>query len=190
MMQYLEPIATITSIIVVFLQAKERIMAWPIAVFSVVILAYIFFENKLYSDFGLHIIYIFLNLYGWYIWSNPQSGQNLVATKNLSGKAISVVGSVVLLGTLLLGYSVRRFTDAELPFFDAFTTSGSLVAQYLLAKKYLENWILWIVVDLVAIPVYIYKELYYVAFLFLVFLIICSWGYLEWKKKMKVVPIN
>ena len=131
-----------------------------------------------------------MNFYGWYIWSNPQSGQNLVPTKNLSDKAKFVVASVVLIGTLLLGYSVSRFTDAELPFFDAFTTSGSLVAQYLLAKKYLENWILWIIVDIVAIPVYIYKELYYVAFLFLVFLVICSWGYLEWKKKMKVVQIN
>ena len=189
-MQYGELIATITSIIAVFLQAKERIIAWPIAVFSVAILAYIFLENKLYSDFGLHVIYIFLNLYGWYIWSNPQSGQNLVETKNLSRMAKFVIASAVVLGTLLLGYSVEKFTDADLPFFDAFTTSGSLVAQYLLAKKYLENWILWIIVDLVAIPVYVYKELYYIAFLFLVFLVICSWGYIEWKKKMPTYKIT
>ena len=80
---------------------------------------------------------------------------------------------------------MSTYTDADLPFFDSFTTSGSLVAQYLLAKKYLQNWWLWILVDLVAIPLYIYKSLYIIAGLFTVYLIICVWGYISWSKAMK-----
>jgi nicotinamide mononucleotide transporter len=188
-MSTLEIIATITGIIAVALQAKEKILAWPFAIVSVVILAYIFFFQKLYSDFGLHIIYIFLNIYGWVIWSNKREEaevtKTVLMTENHKGMALVVT----LIGTVVLGYIMATSTDADVPYFDAFTTCGSLVAQYLLAKKYLQNWLLWIMVDVVAIPVYVYKELYLVAFLFLVYLVICVYGYLLWKQGIKDVQI-
>jgi len=78
---------------------------------------------------------------------------------------------------------MTTYTDAALPYFDAFTTVGSLVAQVLLAKKYIGNWIIWIIVDMVAINVYLFKGLYYFAFLFFVYLILCIIGFVQWKKK-------
>lgn len=179
-----EIIATITGIVGVALQAKERIEAWPFAIISVSISAYLFCFSKLYSDFGLHVIYIFLNLFGWWVWSQRNASEKVISTKVLTGRAMIISIIVVIMGALGLGYVMDNHTDADLAYFDAFTTSGSLVAQYLLAKKYLQNWLLWIVVDIVAIPVYIYKELYFIAFLFLVFLGLSIWGYYAWRSSL------
>ncbi len=181
-MSTLEIIATITGILAVGLQAKEKILAWPFAIVSVTILAYIFFFQRLYSDFGLHIIYIFLNIYGWVIWANKQEGEEVTPTLVMNWNQITIASTITLLGAVVLGYVMKSNTDADVPYFDAFTTCGSLVAQYLLAKKYLQNWSFWIVVDVVAIPLYIYKELYIVAFLFAIYLVICIYGYMSWRK--------
>ena len=181
-MSTLEIIATITGILAVGLQAKEKIWAWPFAIVSVAILAYIFFFQKLYSDFGLHIIYIFLNIYGWVIWSNKADNEEVTPTLVMNWNQIGVAAVISIIGTMVLGYLMDTKTDADVPYFDAFTTCGSLVAQFLLAKKYLQNWSFWIVVDLVAIPLYIYKELYVVAFLFVVYLVICVYGYFSWRR--------
>ena len=178
----LEIIATITGIASVALQAKEKIIAWPLAILSVSILAYIFFFQKLYSDFGLHIVYIILNGYGWFIWSQKKGLKEVTSTKLLVRAEFIISLFIILLLTTILGYLMSTYTDADLAYFDAFTTSGSLVAQYLLAKKYLQNWLIWIIVDVVAIPLYIYKGLWIIAGLFVVYLLICIWGYIEWKR--------
>lgn len=183
-MSSLEVIATISGIIGVYLQTKEKIIAWPFAILSVAISAYIFFGLRLYSDFGLHVIYIFLNIYGWYVWLSRRGQKEVTPTISLALRGIFISITLTIFGTVTIGYLMNHYTDADLPFFDAFTTSGSLVAQYLLAKKYLQNWLLWIVVDLVAIPMYLYKQIYLIAFLFTVFLGLSIWGYLRWKKEM------
>ncbi len=184
-MTELEIIATITGIAAVALQAKEKIIAWPFAIVSVSILAYTFYFQKLYSDFGLHVIYIILNIYGWILWTQKKEKNSVTLTRVLSKTGLTYSALITVVGCFILGYLMSSYTDADLPFLDAFTTSGSLVAQYLLAKKYLQNWWLWIIVDLVAIPMYIYKELYVVAFLFVVFLVLSIWGYINWKKVLE-----
>lgn len=184
-MTELEIIATITGIASVALQAREKLIAWPFAIISVSILAYIFFYQKLYSDLGLHIIYIVLNIYGWIVWSQKKGNEEVTPTQILSKKGLLTSVLVTIGGTFLIGYLMSTYTDADLAFFDAFTTSGSLVAQYLLAKKYLQNWWLWIIVDLVAIPLYIYKGIWIIAGLFFVYLMICIWGYIRWNNKLK-----
>lgn len=182
----LEIIAAITGIASVGLQAKEKLIAWPFAIISVSILAYVFFFQKLYSDFGLHIIYIILNVYGWIVWSQKKESEEVTPTKLLTKQELLTSVLVIILFTILLGYLMSTYTDADLAYLDAFTTSGSLVAQFLLAKKYLQNWMVWIVVDVVAIPLYVYKELYIVAGLFVIYLLICIWGYMEWKKNYEI----
>lgn len=180
----LEIIATVTGILSVGLQAKEKIIAWPFAIVSVSILAYVFFFQRLYSDFGLHIIYAILNVYGWIIWSSKKDSESVTPTKILSNQVFLLSILLSILGSLVIGYLMSKYTDADVAYLDAFTTSGSLVAQYLLAKKYLQNWWLWIIVDLVAIPLYIYKGLYIIAGLFVCYLMLCIWGYIEWKKNL------
>jgi len=156
-MLFLEIIATITGIQAVALQAKEKIISWPIAIVSVSISAFIFFHSKLYSDLLLHVVYVFLNIYGWISWINRKEKGIVIPTKILSyqGFALSILVSIA--GAFLLGYLMNNFTDADMAYVDAFTTSMSMVAMVLLAKKYLQNWILWIIVDLIAVPMYVYK---------------------------------
>ena len=187
-MVLLEIVSTITGIFCVWLQTRERILAWPFGIISVSIAAFIFFQNQLYSDFILHIIFFILNVYGWYMWSKvpPQLDERLIET--LTAKLTIIYTTFIVTLAILWGFIMDRWTDADLPYFDSFTTSGSLVAQYLLAKKVLENWIIWIIVDVVAINMYLYKGLYYFAFLFLVYLGLCILGYRNWRSSMSRQP--
>jgi len=187
MMQTFEIIATISGIAAVFLQTKENIWAWPLAILSVGISVIIFYSSQLYSDLGLHIVYVFLNIYGWYVWSNhSEVFESVRMTKVMNRRAIFSAIAISILGGLTLGAGMNHYTNADMAYIDACTTSTSLVAQYLLAKKYLQNWLFWIAVDLVAIPLYIYKGLYYFAFLFGVYLVLCIWGYVSWWKNLKM----
>ncbi len=179
-----EIIATITGVLCVYLQTKEKVSAWFFGIISVSLLAMIFLDAHLVSDFILHIIFLILNIYGWWTWRNYRNEQHnenkaLILSKN----GWVIVVSTILLVTPLWGYTMLRYFNADFAYFDAFTTVGSLVAQYLLAKKYIENWLVWIIVDIVAIGVYTFKGLFFVTFLFMVYLVLCTKGYLDWKKR-------
>lgn len=183
----LQLIATVTGILCVYLQTREKILAWPFGIISVTISVYIFLQSGLYSDVILHLVYVVLNIYGWWHWHAARQSEALPAPINILSKNGRYVWSIVILiGTIALGTVMRHYTDASVPYFDAFTTVGSLVAQYLLAKKVLQNWSLWILVDVVAVNVYIYKELYIIAFLFFVYLVLCVKGHLDWKRQFKL----
>jgi nicotinamide mononucleotide transporter len=184
----LEIIATVAGILCVYLQTKEKIIAWPFGILSVSISVFIFFRSALYSDVILHIVYIFLNIYGWWNWAHARKSENEEAPILILAKqGYFIWPFIIICGTGLLGFIMKEYAGADLAYFDAFTTVGSLVAQYLLARKILQNWILWIVVDVVAINVYLYKGLHYFAFLFFIYLLLCIKGYLDWRKHLKVL---
>ena len=182
--QTLELIAAIAGVICVYLQTRENIWAWPFGLLSVSILVYVFFQHRLYSDMILHFIYIGLNGYGWWYWTHNLSGEAKTPIKSLTNKRVAQWVLVVLVGTFIWGYGMTNYTDADLAYVDAFTTVGSLCAQFLLAKKIIQNWIFWIVVDVIAVNVYMYKELYFTAGMFLVFLLLCMKGFRDWRKTL------
>ena len=191
-MQPLELIATLTGLIHVWLLTREKVIAWPFGIVSVAIYVYIFFVSRLYSDAILHVVYIGLNTYGWYHWLQPtQIRQNIPVTR-LTGKQLStIIGAIVLL-TLLWGYVMDTRTDADFAYFDAFTTVASLIAQFLLTRKKIDNWMIWIAVDLVAIPIYLLKGLYITSGLYTVYLILCVSGWLAWRQGLKtgLTPVH
>lgn len=147
-----EIVSTICGIACVYLQTKGRILAWPFGIVSVALAALIFHHHQLYSDFILHLVFFALNIYGWLQWSkidkNSSSGKAIVTLTN-PGRWIIGIGAI--LGTMLWGYIIDRTTDADLVYVDSFTTVSSLIAQVLLARKVIENWLIWIVVDMVAV---------------------------------------
>ena len=180
---FIEIIAAACGLTCVFLQTKEKVIAWPFGIVSVALYVYVFYESFLYSDVLLHAVYIGLNIYGWYHWVNKRSNQDeKAAIGELSKSGWIIWPTVILFGVLGLGYFMGTHLGAQLSYFDAFTTSGSLVAQYLLARKIIQNWLWWIVVDVVASGVYIYKDLYVTAILFFAYLILCIKGYKDWQK--------
>jgi nicotinamide mononucleotide transporter len=178
----IEAIATITGLICVYLNARGNIWGWPVGILSVGLAVFVYYQSFLYSDFILHIIYVILGFYGWYQWAyGGQSHSQLPITRlGTSMWVLSIATGVA--GLFILGWVFDTYTNASFAYWDAYTTSFSLVAQFLLAKKKLGNWLVWIAVDLIAIGIYFAKELYFFTFLYVGYLILAIYGYLEWKK--------
>ena len=146
---------------------------------------YIFFETKLYSDAGLQIFFLVMQFYGWYHWTRGpvQHATSLSPVKRLGTRGWLLTALGAAAGTATLGTVMHQFTDAALPYPDAFTTTLSVIAQFQLTRKILENWTLWIIADIVYIGVYTSKELFWTAGLYVVFLVLCVKGYRDWSRQ-------
>ena len=179
-----EILAVLFGIVSVYLSTREHIWSWPTALVNVALYFVVFFEAKLYADMGLQVVYFVLSLYGWYEWlygGENRTELHVSRTSRSLGVRLVVIGvaSAAILGTML-----ARFTDAALPYLDSATTSTSLVAQWMMTRKILENWIVWAVVDVVYVGMFIFKKLYLTAGLYAVFLVLAIMGYVQWKKSL------
>jgi len=188
-MTAIEVVATLFGLACVWLTIRRSIWCWPTGLIQVVLYVWIFYRAKLYSDVGLQVGYTFLQLYGWHHWlrggarNGGADGQLPVTRLTPAGLASWAVAG--LAGTAALGAVMRRYTDAALPYWDAAITALSLVAQVLLARKVLENWLFWIVVDVLAVGVYAAKKLYPTTGLYAVFLFMAITGWMAWRKEFQ-----
>ncbi len=179
----LEWFGVFTGILCVWLAAKNNIWNWPIAIISVLIYIFIFFETKLYADMGLQVYFFVTNIYGWYYWSkqrnNPEESRpvSLITKKEIVLSIIGVIGFTIVLGFLLF-----KKTDASFPFVDSFCTACSLIAQIFLARKVLQNWLIWIFVDAIYVGMYFSKDLYATGLMYALYIGIATMGYLDWRK--------
>lgn len=182
----LELAATILLIINVYLIAKQKLVNYFFGFFGVLIYGYIFLEYKLYSDIGLQwLFYAPLQIYGYYVWKykGTKGLDSLVPTWLTSKQSIFTVATMSVM-TLITGYFMSS-TDASFPYTDAFTTWMSVVASILLLWKKIENWIYWIIMDVVAVYVYYAKELYVTSGLYVIFLGLATYGLVTWLKESK-----
>ena len=129
----------------------------------------------------LQIFFAIMQAYGWYYWTKGKSGTEKIQVSYLTKKEIIFWCICLLLFSLFLGVIMKKFTNADLPYLDATTTAMSVIAQWLMTKKKIENWILWIIADVVYVFMYFYKQLYPTALLYLIFLALAAIGYTEWK---------
>ena len=179
-----EVLGFITGIAGVWLTIRQNPSCFPVGLVNVILSLILFFEQKLYADVLQQIVYIILLLYGWYHWLRPGKKAELPVTR-LNGRDRITLGSAVFGTALLLGLLLYKFTDASLPYLDSFATSLAFGAQYLVARKKIENWILWFPVNLIYIGIYINKALPLYAILFSVYFILAIAGFLQWKKELK-----
>jgi len=179
-----EIIAVITGLLCVYLAAKNNIWNWPLAIVSVGIYIFIFFNSHLYADMGLQVYFMAMNIYGWYYWSHAPAGGNKMPVVQITKKEIilSVIG--VLVFTFFLG-SILKYTPASYPYIDSFCAACSLVAQVLLARKVLENWLIWVFVDVIYVGIYIFKGLDLTALMYGCYVVIALMGYIDWKKELR-----
>ena len=184
---WIEIAGTLFGILGVWLTIRQNIYCFPAGIINVGLYAYLFFSSKLYSDAALQIIYSILLVYGWIQWNKNRSNDDVAVSKTEKGllMILLILGAGV---TFFLGTFLYKNTDASLPYIDAATTSFSLVAQWMIAKKKIENWILWIVVDVVYVGMYIYKSLYLTSVLYFIFILLAVKGYAEWKKSLNQKP--
>ncbi|TDS16029.1 nicotinamide mononucleotide transporter [Sphingobacterium paludis] len=176
----LEWLATLSGFLCVLLAARQHILNWPISIISVSIYAYIFFQNKLYGDTVLQFYFLLTAVYGWYYWSTSDTQDNRPITGFTTRQMLATV-SLTLLLAAILGGLLRFFTDTDVPFADGFCTAVSFVAQFLMTRKVLQNWLMWVLVDLLYIPLYIHKDLLLTAVLYIAFAIIAWKGYRAWQ---------
>ena len=185
-MSALELVAALTGAVSVWLSVRQNIWSWPTAIVNVVLYALVFREAKLYADMGLQVVYAVLSLYGWYEWLYGGEGRTELRVTRTPPRLAAVLTLVAAAGSAVLGALLRHSTDAALPFADSFLSSTSLVAQWMMTRKLLENWLVWIAVDVLYVGMFLFKGLYLTAGLYAVFLALAVRGYLDWRRSMTV----
>ncbi len=179
---WLEAIAVFFGLLSVWYAKKANILVYPTGIISVLIYVYICLFAGLYADMGINGFYFIMSVYGWYKWTRKDNRDKVIPiTKNNTGQhIISILGTVVFF--FILRYVLTNFTDSTVPNWDSATTAIFIVGMWLMALKKIENWIFWIIGDLISIPLYFHKGLLLTSFQFTVFLVIAISGYLEWRK--------
>jgi len=184
-MGVLELIATLLGVTHLFLLIRQSLWAFPAGIGMVSLYALIFFDAQLYGNVGLQGVFCALLAYGWWYWLSHRrkaEADSKAPVQVLSLRALGLWLAAGIIGVLGIGTVMDRYTDGVVPYWDAGIVSFSLVAQVLLARKYLQNWLVWIGVDIVAIGVYFSQGLYLTSGLYALFLLMCIWGFFEWRR--------
>ncbi|MHA6246678.1 nicotinamide riboside transporter PnuC [Pontibacter sp. CAU 1760] len=185
-MNLFEIVGVLTGVVNVWLAARQNIWAWPVGIISVSMYVLVFYDARLYADMGLNAFYFITSIYGWYIWLYGGKGHTTRKVGHVSRKEFAILLALGLGLSLGLGYFLDNYTDADLSYTDAATTAVSLIGYWMMAKKQLENWLVWLVVDVAYVGVYFYKELYLTSVLYFIFLLLCIKGYRDWKRDLEV----
>ncbi len=180
----LEIVAVAFILANVWLAVKENMWTWPTGIVGVILYTIINYQAKLYLNAVLQIIYLILSIIGWHEWLHGGVNQTELHVSKTSVRAWTwcMISGVVLTGVLM--WLVKLTGDASHPFWDASTTAFSLVGQWMLNEKLLENWIIWLVVDIIYVPLYFADCLPVTAVLYAFFCVLCVRGYLEWKRSL------
>jgi nicotinamide mononucleotide transporter len=181
-MSAIEIAAVLLGLINIVLIIRRSVWNFPVAIVMVSLYFLIFRDAKLYSDAGLQVFFIAVNLYGWWSWYRNKSGAGEVVVRRLTrlGYAEWIVASLALIGAW--GFFMGNYTGTTYPYWDAAVAMLSVAAQILMVRRYVENWHWWIIVNLISIPLYVVKELYLTAGLYGVFLVLAIAGLVEWRK--------
>jgi len=185
LLNWIEITAVFLAILYLVLAVKQNILCWICGIISSILYFFIMRSAGLYMEAYLQIFYVFMGFYGWSQWQKaPKNNVNFeVNTWSQSQHFIAL--SIILILSFLSGTLLRNFTDAALPFLDALVTWGAVAATYMVAKKLLENWIYWLVIDSISILLFISRDLWLTAFLFCIYIVIIIFGYRLWSKTLK-----
>lgn len=183
-MSPLELFAALIGALSVWLSVRQNIWSWPTAIVNVALYALVFHRAKLYADMGLQVVYAALSAYGWYAWLHGGENRTELRVSRTGARLGGVLALIALAGAAALGVLLQRTTDAALPFMDSLLSSTSLVAQWMMTRKKLENWLLWIALDVLYVGMFLFKELYLTAGLYAVFLVLSVRGYRDWRASL------
>jgi len=185
----LEFAGTILSLIYIYLSVNEKVALWFFGFLSAVCYVIVFFNSKIYAGLTLQFYYIFISIYGFWNWKfgkNENTDNQLVITKTKE-KQWFIFALLAMITFFTYFVVLKNLTDSQVPFGDSFATALCVVATFMLARKLLENWLIFIVADTFAVGLYIYQKLYITACLFVVYTIMGIIGYFRWKKSMAVL---
>jgi nicotinamide mononucleotide transporter len=183
-MSWTEILGFLTGAASVLLAVGESAWNWPVGIANNIFFLILFWHAKLYADAILQIIYMVISIFGWWNWVRGGAGHTELPISKTTMHSAIVLALITAAATAILTVSLRRFTDSVVPFGDGITTALSLTAQYMLSRKMLENWFVWMTADVIYIALYCYKSLYLTGALYLLFFAMCVAGYLGWRKSL------
>jgi nicotinamide mononucleotide transporter len=181
----LEIVAVLLALAMVACNIREIHWGWPLAIASSLLYLVIFWESRLYGDASLQVFFAVVALWGWYQWLRGRRGDGsaLHVARLTRGGWVATVAACALLWPVT-GWFLKTYTDTDVPWWDAFPTASSLVGQYLLGRKFIENWIVWVAVNVVSIALFAYKGLWLTSGLYAVFIVMSYAGWREWKRRL------
>ena len=182
---WFEIVAAALAITYLILAMQQNILCWAAWIISSIMYLFVMFSAGLYMESGLQIFYIVMGIYGWIQWNNRSSKNNLTVSTWPIIKHIYKLLILIVLVTFS-GLILSNLTEAVSPYIDAFTTWGAIIATYMVAKKILENWYYWFVVDFVSVFLFLSRELYTTALLFSIYIILVIFGFIAWRKSMRL----
>jgi nicotinamide mononucleotide transporter len=184
---WIEIFGVVTGILYVILEVRQNRLLWPLGIITSAAYVIIFFTGKFYADMGLQVYYVLISIYGWYYWSRGGSRgehQELPVVR-INRKQILLLFIVFISIWAGIYFVLGSYTDSPVPAGDSFTTALAIVATWMLTRKIIEQWFLWIVANAVSIGLYIYKGLYPTVILYAVYTAMAVYGYIEWNRSMQ-----
>ena len=179
-----EGIAVTLAIAYLVLAARENIICWYCALISTMIYTLLFWNVSLLMESMLNVYYMIMAIYGWQQWRYGGREHKGLSIRTLSAKNHAAIIGLILLLTVISGYLLSRYTSAAWPYIDSLTTWASIITTFMVARKILENWIYWFVIDSISIPIYIERGLLPTAMLFAIYLVIVVYGYFSWRQRL------
>jgi len=185
MMSPWELFAVVLAVAYLVLAIRQNIWCWAAAFVSTAIYLVLMYHASLYMESALQVFYLGMAVYGWYQWRHGPGLDHSLPVSRWSPQWHVGAIVAVLVATLISGRVLSEYSEAALPYIDSFTTWGAIVATFMVARKVLENWLYWFVIDSVSIYLYVNRELYLTALLFAGYLVLIVIGYLSWRKDLQ-----
>ena len=181
----LELVSFLLSMLTVWLNIRQNHWAWLFSILASLLYAAVFADARLYGDAGLQFVFVAVSVWGWYQWLRGGEQHRPLQVSYLDRSGWMRMAAAWVLGFLVLSWFLRRYTDTDVPHMDGFLTAGSLVGQFLLSRKKIENWLVWIAVDVLYVGLYVYKHLTLTALLYALFVVMAAAGWRSWRRSEK-----
>ncbi len=183
-LRIVEILGVLTGLVCVWLYIREKVSAWPITIISASLFVVLFLDARLYANVGLQVFFIVLAVYGWHQWQRGGIEKTGVSVSRITGRVAVLLLLLTAAASALFAAVLGSATNAAEPLWDSLATAMSLAAQWMLAKKILENWLVWIAADIIFVAVYVQSALYVTAGLYIVYLVMATAGFLAWRRSL------
>ena len=181
----IEVFGFLTGAACVALLVRQNIWNWPLGIANNLVFIVLFYHSGLYADVGLQGFYIAISIYGWWTWLHGGRDHGVLTVSQVRPATGALLLLAVAAITTLLAWLLRRYTNSTVPVLDSLITALSLVAQFMMTRKWIENWLVWIVANCVSVGLLVFKGLYVASALYLVYQALCTMGWLEWRRALK-----
>jgi len=181
--RFIEFLSAFTCVISIWFNTKRNVLGWPIGIVSILLAAWVYWKSNLYAELGLQVFFLVSGFWGWWQWSQKKNEEGTVEIEPIPTSSIGIGLGFSILFSLVIFSGLKMIPGASFPFPDAVITSFSLLGQFWLSKRWTENWLVWIGVNVLSFGVYIQKELWFFVALYAILTFLAVRGYYLWKSR-------